>query len=78
MDWRTKLLDPTPRARQDYRSLATPVYRGSTVVFEDQSQVSEDWQQARNGYQDKVTEHKMNVKRRPHTRGCRGTLITFA
>ena len=33
MDWRTKLLDPKPLARQDYASLATPVYRGSTVVL---------------------------------------------
>ena len=50
MDWRTKLLDPAPQARQDYRSLATPVYRGSTVVFEDQSQVKDGWQQAEQGY----------------------------
>ena len=50
MDWRTKLLDPTPRARQDYQSLATPVYRGSTVVFHDQNAVTDDWRQAENGY----------------------------
>jgi cystathionine beta-lyase len=50
MDWRTKLLDPKPQARQDYTSLATPVYRGSTVVFEDQSVVTDDWRQAENGY----------------------------
>ena len=50
MDWRTKLLNPTPEARQDYRSLATPVYRGSTVVFDDQAAVTDDWRQAKNGY----------------------------
>jgi cystathionine beta-lyase len=50
MNWRTKLLDPTPQARRDYNSLATPVYRGSTVVFDDQASVSDDWQQAENGY----------------------------
>ena len=50
MDWRTKLLDPTPRARQDYQSLVTPVYRGSTVVFHDQNAVTDDWRQAQNGY----------------------------
>ena len=50
MDWRTKLLNPTPQARQDYRSLATPVYRGSTVVFDDQAAVTDDWRQAENGY----------------------------
>ena len=50
MDWKTKLLNPAPRARTDYRSLATPVYRGSTVVFDKQSSVSDDWQQAEKGY----------------------------
>jgi len=50
MDWRTKLLNPTPHARQDYQSLATPVYRGSTVVFDDQNAVTDDWRQAENGY----------------------------
>ena len=50
MDWRTKLLNPDPQARQDYTSLATPVYRGSTVVFKDQASVTDDWQQAENGY----------------------------
>ena len=50
MDWRTKLLNPTPQARQDYRSLATPVYRGSTVIFDDQAAVTDDWRQAKNGY----------------------------
>ena len=50
MDWRTKLLDPKPQARQDYASLATPVYRGSTVVFDDQATIIDDWQQADKGY----------------------------
>jgi cystathionine beta-lyase len=50
MDWRTKLLSPTAKARQDYRSLATPVFRGSTVLFDDQAVVTDDWRQAENGY----------------------------
>ena len=50
MDWRTKLLNPSPRARQGYQSLVTPVYRGSTVVFDDQEAVTDDWRQAENGY----------------------------
>ena len=50
MEWCTKLLNPTPMARTDYRSLATPVYRGSTVVFDDQSAVTDDWEQSKNGY----------------------------
>ncbi len=50
MDWRTKLLNPEPQARLDFRSLATPVYRGSTVVFDNQASVKDDWQQAEKGY----------------------------
>jgi cystathionine beta-lyase len=50
MDWRTKLLNPKPCARQDYQSLVAPVYRGSTVVFDDQKAVTDDWRQAENGY----------------------------
>lgn len=50
MDWRTKLLNPTRLARPGYKSLATPTYRGSTVVFEKQSDVTDDWQQSENGY----------------------------
>lgn len=50
MDWRTKLIDPKPYARRDYMSLATPVFRGSTVLFEDQATVTDDWRQAENGY----------------------------
>lgn len=50
MDWRTKLLNPSPQARRDYTSLVTPVYRGSTVVFPDQASVVDSWQQARDGY----------------------------
>lgn len=50
MDWRTKLLNPTPLARTDYKSLATPTYRGSTVVFDKQADVTDDWKQSENGY----------------------------
>ena len=50
MDWRTKLLNPNAKARQDYQSLSTPVYRGSTVVFKDQASVLDDWRQAEKGY----------------------------
>ncbi|MCV0425640.1 MAG: PLP-dependent transferase, partial [Roseibium sp.] len=50
MDWRTKLLNPAPQARRDYASLVTPVYRGSTVLFENQAAVTDDWQQSENGY----------------------------
>ena len=50
MNWRTKLLDPAPLARPGYRSLATPVFRGSTVVFDSQADVTDDWKQSENGY----------------------------
>ena len=50
MNWRSKLLIPAPRARLDFSSLTTPVYRGSTVLFDDQMAVRDDWQQAKNGY----------------------------
>ncbi|MGB1148349.1 MAG: PLP-dependent transferase, partial [Alphaproteobacteria bacterium] len=49
-DWRTKLLDPSPKARRDYVSLNTPVYRGSTVVFKDAASVNDGWNQAQDGY----------------------------
>ena len=50
MDWRTKLLDPTPQARTDFKALTTPIYRGSTVVFDSQEKVIDDWQHVENGY----------------------------
>ena len=50
MDWRTKLIDPTPQARNDFNALTTPVYRGSTVVFDSQGDVNDDWQHVENGY----------------------------
>ena len=50
MDWRPRLLDPTPQARNDFNALTTPVYRGSTVVFDSQEKVNDDWQQVENGY----------------------------
>jgi cystathionine beta-lyase len=50
MDWRTKLLNPTPKSRSDYRSRATPIYRGSTVLFEPQDDVNDNWQQDKHGY----------------------------
>lgn len=49
-DWRTRLLSPDPLARQDYKSLVTPVYRGSTTVLDQQANVADGWHQARDGY----------------------------
>ena len=50
MDWRTKLLNPAPHARRDYMSLVTPTFRGSTVIFNSQESVKDDWRQADKGY----------------------------
>jgi cysteine-S-conjugate beta-lyase len=50
MHWRSKLIHPGAHAPPHFRSLATPTYRGSTVVFERQADVSEDWRQTESGY----------------------------
>src|SRR5579863_8594305 len=50
MHWRSKLIHPGARAPANFRSLTTPTYRGSTVVFERQADVSDDWRQTENGY----------------------------
>ncbi|HXA37006.1 MAG TPA: cystathionine beta-lyase [Steroidobacteraceae bacterium] len=50
MHWRSKLIHPSAHAPADFRSLATPTYRGSTVVFDRQADVSEDWRQTVRGY----------------------------
>lgn len=48
--WRSKLIHPNARAPAGFRSLATPTYRGSTVLFGSQAEVRDDWQQAERGY----------------------------
>jgi cysteine-S-conjugate beta-lyase len=50
MHWRSKLIHPGTHAPGNFRSLTTPTYRGSTVVFERQADVSDDWRQTENGY----------------------------
>jgi cystathionine beta-lyase len=50
MHWRSKLIHPGVRAPANFRSLATPTYRGSTVLFERQADVSDDWRQTEHGY----------------------------
>jgi cystathionine beta-lyase len=48
--WRSKLIHPGCHAPTDFRSLTTPTYRASTVVFERQADVSDDWRQTESGY----------------------------
>jgi cysteine-S-conjugate beta-lyase len=50
MHWRSKLIHPGVHAPANFRSLATPTYRGSTVLFERQADVSDDWRQTEHGY----------------------------
>lgn len=50
MHWLTKLVQPQTLAPADFKSLTTPTYRGSTVLFDRQSDVVDDWQQAKTGY----------------------------
>jgi cysteine-S-conjugate beta-lyase len=44
LDWRTRLIHSTADAPTGFRSLATPTYRGSTVVFENLAAAYPDWQ----------------------------------
>jgi cysteine-S-conjugate beta-lyase len=50
MHWRSKLIHPAAHAPANFRSLATPTYRGSTVVFSRHADVSDDWRQSEHGY----------------------------
>jgi cysteine-S-conjugate beta-lyase len=50
MHWRSKLIHPSAHAPGNFRSLTTPTYRASTVVFARQSDVSDDWRQTQGGY----------------------------
>ncbi len=47
--WRTRLIHSEVRVSADFRSLATPVFRGSTVVFDRLADTRDDWT-AENGY----------------------------
>ncbi len=47
--WKTRLIQSRVRASTDFRSLATPVFRGSTVVFDRLADARDDWT-AENGY----------------------------
>lgn len=48
--WQTRLMHPDVTLPQGYRSLATPVYRGSTTIFPSAAAVSDRWDQERVGY----------------------------
>jgi cystathionine beta-lyase len=48
--WKTKLIHTDATIPQGYKSLATPVYRGSTSVFSSAGAVRDTWDQHRVGY----------------------------
>ncbi len=49
-NWKTKLIHSDARAPEGFRSLSTPVYRGSTVLFPNASAVRDTWDQYDVGY----------------------------
>jgi cysteine-S-conjugate beta-lyase len=48
--WQTRLIHPDATVPEGYRSLATPVYRGSTTLFPSAAAVTDKWDQERAGY----------------------------
>ena len=48
--WQTKLIHSDAKIPDGYKSLATPVYRGSTTVFPSASAVRDTWDQNKVGY----------------------------
>ena len=49
MHWLSKLIHPAFAAPAGFNALVPAVHRGSTVVFERQADMRDDWDQAR-GY----------------------------
>lgn len=45
LDWRTKLVHPHVSVPDGFTSLVTPVYRGSTTLFESATNVTDHWDQ---------------------------------
>jgi cystathionine beta-lyase len=48
--WQTKLIHSEASVPGGFRSLATPVFRGSTTLFPDAASATDDWRQDRVGY----------------------------
>lgn len=49
-DWKTKLIHSDARAPEGFKSLAPPVFRGSTVLFPEAAAVDDNWNQYDVGY----------------------------
>jgi cystathionine beta-lyase len=48
--WKTRLIHSDVQVPQGYRSLASPVFRGSTTLFPDAASVDDSWDQYEVGY----------------------------
>jgi cysteine-S-conjugate beta-lyase len=48
--WKTRLIHSDTEVPEGFRSLNTPVYRASTTLFSDASEVSDGWDQYETGY----------------------------
>jgi cystathionine beta-lyase len=49
-DWKTRLIHTDASVPEGFRSLAVPVYRGSTVIFPDSGSAHTEWNQEEFGY----------------------------
>jgi cystathionine beta-lyase len=49
-DWKTRLIHTDASVPEGFRSLAVPVYRGSTVIFPDSGSTHTEWNQEEFGY----------------------------
>ena len=49
-DWKTRLIHTDARIPEGFRSLSTPTYRGSTVLFPNAAAARDDWNQYETGY----------------------------
>ena len=49
-DWKTRLIHTDAKVPEGFRSLSTPVYRGSTVLFPNAAAASDEWDQYEVGY----------------------------
>ena len=43
MHWKSRILHATPSVPPGFRSFATPVYRGSTILFDSMEQAHDEW-----------------------------------
>lgn len=77
MHWRTKLAQPRSLAPAGFKSLAVPTYRGSTVLFDRQADVIDDWKQDDAGYSYGLYGTPTTLELAERIRDLEGALHTF-